>query len=119
MIAADKDALICDLAETYGVFDMRALPVNLLATLSVGLRANSRIRMAMSGAKYPDETMLLASVLDGINILLWMQSKDGADGINRPGSVLRAMLGISENGQVQAYDTAEEYEAAKKRILEG
>ena len=37
MIALDQNALICDFAETYGIYNYRALPVSLLATLAVGL----------------------------------------------------------------------------------
>ena len=47
MIATDEDAMICDLAETYHVFDYRALPVKLLAVLCSGLRSDSRVRQAM------------------------------------------------------------------------
>ena len=43
MMAVNRDALICDLAETYGILDCQALPALLLATLSCGLRADSRI----------------------------------------------------------------------------
>lgn len=43
MLATDRDALICDLAETYRVLDYRALPVELLATLAAGLRQDARI----------------------------------------------------------------------------
>ena len=48
MMAVDRDAWICDLAETYRIFDYRALPVGLLATLSFGLREDSRIKQKMN-----------------------------------------------------------------------
>lgn len=69
MIATDQDALICDMAETYGIFDLQALPVATLATLAVGLRENSRIlelladnlpNMAESGIE------LALNLVDGI-----------------------------------------------------
>ena len=43
MIAIDEDALICDLAETYQIYDYRRLPVQTVAVFSLGLRDNSRI----------------------------------------------------------------------------
>ena len=36
MLATDEDALLCDFAETYGVYDLEALPVEKLAVLSFG-----------------------------------------------------------------------------------
>ncbi len=38
---------MCDLAETYGVLDMDALPARLVATLAAGLREDSRIITAL------------------------------------------------------------------------
>lgn len=51
MIAKDEDALICDLAETYRIFDYRSLPLKTVATFSVGLRENSRIKMSLGGGR--------------------------------------------------------------------
>ncbi len=41
MISRDEDALICDLAETYQIYNYKSLPARLVATLSVGLRDDS------------------------------------------------------------------------------
>ena len=49
MIRFDEDALICDLAETYHIYDYRSLPVKLVATLSAGLRDDSRIKLKAAG----------------------------------------------------------------------
>ena len=40
MMALDEDALVCDLAETYHIFDMYELPCLKVATLAKGLRVN-------------------------------------------------------------------------------
>ena len=42
MAARDEDALVCDMAETYHIFDYRALPLFLAARLACGLREDSR-----------------------------------------------------------------------------
>ncbi|MBQ4177615.1 MAG: hypothetical protein II640_09125, partial [Lachnospiraceae bacterium] len=60
MINADEDALICDLAETYGIFDMESLPVKLVATLAMGLRGDSRIKMKISGAVLSRRDLILS-----------------------------------------------------------
>ena len=48
MIKTDEDALICDLAETYQIYDYKSLPAYMVATFSVGLRENSRIKMKLN-----------------------------------------------------------------------
>ena len=69
MIATDENALLCDLAETYGIFDLNALPVETLAALSFGLRQNSRIKRKMAGALEVDEMELLAVIADNLTVI--------------------------------------------------
>lgn len=45
MIQTDEDALICDLAETYQIYDYRQLPAYQVAVFSYGLRDDSRIKV--------------------------------------------------------------------------
>lgn len=117
MIAADRDKLVCDLAETYGVFDMRALPVETLATLASGLRADSRIRMHLSGSAMPQTELLLAAAVDRLSLMLWARTEDGRKGVNKPRSLV-AILSGKEPVQPaeQGFQTAEEYETAWERI---
>ena len=52
MLEVDEDAVVCDLAETYGVLDCEALPITLVATLADGLPDSSRImRKLLRGSK--------------------------------------------------------------------
>ena len=51
MIETDESALICDFAETYHIYDYRALPVHYAATLAYGLRCDSRIRLKLGEVK--------------------------------------------------------------------
>ena len=76
MIELDEDALICDLAETYQIFDYRSLPVQLVATLSVGLRDNSRIKLRLADSEVSLETLILASIADNLTLLRLGFSKD-------------------------------------------
>lgn len=117
MLAADRDALVCDLAETYGIFDYRALPATLLATLAVGLREDSRIKTRLSGGKVPRREMLLAAAVDRLSILVWFLSDDGPKGRNRPASVLDALMGEEPKpDNVVAFDSAADFEAEWTRI---
>lgn len=118
MYASGKDELTCDLAETYGLFDMRALPVTTLATLACGLSADSRIRRKMTGTKLPSEIMLLAAAVDQLSMLVWMRSKDGAKNRNRPKSILSAVLD-EEKDEVETFDSPEAFLAARAKALGG
>ena len=69
MLNLDRDALICDLAETYHIYDMRELPVLTLAALSVGLRDDSRIKMRLLGRKYMSPIMLMSLLVDDLQVL--------------------------------------------------
>ena len=71
MIVLDKNALICDLAETYHIYNYRGLPASYLAILCLGLRDNSRIKMKITGTKVPLNTTLKILTLDSLNMLRW------------------------------------------------
>lgn len=108
--------MICDLAETYHVFNYRELPVKLLATLVVGLRANSRTKMAINGMKVPMETLLMASIYDRLNCWIWMNTKDGRKKKNPPKS-LAEMLSSEKEKTNESFDSGEAFDEAYRRII--
>lgn len=113
MIALDEDALICDLAETYGVFNWRGLPLKLAATLACGLRPDSRIRQKQSGLKVPFGDFLIAQAVDQLSAIRWMLSSDGQKGQNRPDFVSPKLIEHEENyGQFETPDAFEAFRAS-------
>lgn len=111
MLRTDRDALVCDLAETYGIFDYRAVPVTLLATLASGLREDSRIKTRLSGSRVPRRDLLLAAAVDRLSLLVWSMSEDAKSGTNRPKSLVAAFLEEPEDsGEVMAFDSPEDFE---------
>lgn len=84
MISKYPEELTCDMAEVYGVFDIKRVPTRLLATLAVGLRNDSRVKLAMSGARVDDKTYLLAVIADNLRTWIWRMTEDGANGVNAP-----------------------------------
>lgn len=116
MLATDRDALVCDMAQTYHVLNMTALPVPLLATLAAGLRGDSRIKMAMAKETATQQEVMTAAILDRVTTLCWMNSKDGAHGRNRPKSVLEAMTGKDKKkaqaAHPVAFNSPEEFDKA-------
>lgn len=113
MLHADEDSFICDMAETYGVFDWRALPLRLAATLAAGLPGSSRSMRKLAGTEYSTDTLLLASAVDNLAMLVWLNSSDGAKGHNRPQSILEALIGKGEKQtDYMVFNSAEEFRRA-------
>ena len=109
----DEDALICDLAETYHILDYRSLPVQLVATLSAGLRDDSRIKLKAADTSVDLETIILAAIADNLTML-----RAGMDRKNRgkPFLFTEAINGERKKQKVRGFRTVEEFEAALKRI---
>ena len=122
MIGADRDAVICDLAETYGIFDYRALPVEMLATLVVGLRDSSRIKMHIAGSKSAQDTLLIAAAVDRLSLIVWSMSKDAQTGENRPNMLLPVLMNGKQeerNNSNTVFGSGEEFEAERERLMGG
>nr|DAS11673.1 MAG TPA: protein of unknown function (DUF5361) [Caudoviricetes sp.] len=120
MIATDEDALICDLAETYSIYDYRRLPLKMVAVFSFGLKDDSRIKMKLNGMEVPFETMLLASAVDRLSTLVWQQTKDGMDGKNYPLSIVAMITNAQtnkENSNVTSFATGEDFMKERERLL--
>lgn len=118
MIETDEDALICDFAETYNILDYRALPLNLAATLAVGLRADSRIMLKITGQKIDYNTVLSAAILDRLSFLAWTKTKDAEAGRNRPESVVSKLMEEPKENNVVAFEDENELLAHIKAIKE-
>ena len=99
MIDLDEDALLCDFAETYHIYDIYQFSAEYIATLAVGLRDDSRIMMKLKGLRVTPELLSLSYIADSIRTLVWFNTKDGKKGINRPASVLELMEKISGGKQ--------------------
>jgi hypothetical protein len=107
------DLLLCDLAETYGIYDMYQYRPFYIGALVAGLRDDSRVKMYLSGARVSSDRIIAAYTADRIANLVWMLSKDGQDGFNPPKSMLAVLLGTDE--PAHGYDTPEEFDEAMKK----
>lgn len=116
MLRTDKNALICDLAEYYQIYDYKQMRPMQVAIFAAGLPDDSRIKRRLSGQKVSLETMLLACIADSLRTLVWFQTKDGQQNTNRPTSILAELTGEKE--EYTAFDSIEEYEAARRKIME-
>lgn len=119
MLTTDEDALVCDLAETYHVFDYRSMSVQLVAALAAGLSDDSRVKRKIAGMPIALNTLLLARAVDHLAFLAWAKTKDAESGRNHPKSVVSLLMGREpESGDYEVFDSAEAFEAARKQILE-
>lgn len=119
MVSACEGELICDFAETYHIYDHRALPLSTVAALAGGLRSNSRARMALAGEKHTLSEMLGVLIFDKLSLLVWLNSKDGARGKNRPESLAAKLFGTPNEPQTEGFDDPMTYEKARQKILDG
>ena len=118
MIFLDEDALICDFAETYQIYDYRSLPVKLAATLAAGLRDNSRIKLLAAGSPVSQDTILLAGIADRIDAIRYGFSEDAKSGKEMP-SLVRLLLGENKTNNEQGamlFDSPEELKNTLARL---
>lgn len=113
IVKSDEDALICDLAEVYHIYDYRRLPLTQVAVFAYGLPEDSRTKRKLSGQKVPLDTMLLAAIFDQFNALIYGLS-GGKN--NRPQSLTQLLLGETDNLQ-HAFTSSKDFENERQRIL--
>ena len=117
MISLDEEALICDLAQYYHIYDYRELPPLMVAVFSDGLPKDSRIKLKMTGAKITLQEMLLALTVDRLGLLWWSKTVDGQKGRNRPESIFALLCNEPIEKKEQAFNSGEEFEEMKKQLI--
>ena len=117
MLSFDRNALICDLAETYGIYDYRALPVMTLAALVSGLRPDSRIKMKMSGITEVSSEVLLVQIFDILQLMRyqWFASKNDAPPVMLADKLFDKAPEVPDE---KRYKVLEEILAAAQRDME-
>lgn len=110
MLSIGEDELICDLAETYKIYNYRELPPSLVATLCCGLRDDSRIKMKIAGQMLTVEQTLICFAVDLLQYNLWLKTKDGAKGRNRPESILKKLSEKPQKEELDKFATEEDFE---------
>jgi hypothetical protein len=119
MIERGEDALICDLAETYHIYDMRSFKASYIAILAAGLREDSRTMMLFSGNKIRPSLLLQAASLDKLALLWWAETKDGQKNRNRPESVVESLT--KENKQTEeppiVFESAEDFNKTREEMI--
>ena len=116
----DEDALFCDFAQFYHVFDLRQMSLEQQAVLACGLPEESRTMRAMSGRLVSTNTLLLAGILDQLRISAYNRTKAAKKQQNRPKLIMPALLTTKkEEDEVVAFDSGEDFKRERDRLLKG
>lgn len=122
MRAVHEDALICDFAQYYHIYDLDSVDVRTAATLACGLPADSRTLKEKTGKNIGLDIILQASILDTARSIEYavFQSHTKKK-LQRPQPVLKKLLGTekedSKKDEVRGFRTAEEFEAARNSFM--
>lgn len=121
MIKLDEAALICDLAETYQIYNYKQLPVSTVAVFACGLKPDSRIKMKLNDRPIPIETQLLVGLYDVVNLIAWSKTKDAQKGVKRPASVMNAIMGTptSQPRAAVTFDSGKDFERIRNKLITG
>lgn len=110
--------MICDLAETYQIYDYRRVPGRLLGILVAGLGADTRIGRKINGVRGDVADVLLAQILDGVRFLCWAQTQDGRKGRHRPQSIASDFF-VSEDTKKPKKISIEEFYKMRQKVATG
>lgn len=113
-----EDLIICDFAEYYNIYEMDKLKPDYMATLLWGLPQESRVMRHYSKQPASNEVMLLANIADSLNFIAWSKTKDAEKGKNRPPRITDSLYGKDKKEDVTTFASAEDYEAARRKMLE-
>lgn len=121
MLNTDENALLCDLAETYHIYDMKSLPLERTAAFACGLRENSRIIRILSGQKHTLDEILRVLIYDKLNWIAWTKTRDAAKGRNRPEPLAAKLFRQEKESEndIKSFESSGEFERAKAKILTG
>ena len=112
----EEDAFICDLAETYNIYDYESFSVEYISTLLRGLRDSSRTIMKLSEQKMSFDTMINVQTLDVLRLIWWSKTKDGHDNTNRPKMLMDIINGNEQKEDIKSFDSGEDLLEEFKRI---
>lgn len=109
--------MICDLAETYQIYNYKQLPPSYIAILAKGLNNDSRIKRSFTGLEVTDDYLLQSLIFDRLNLLLWMfGSSKGSD---EPISYYEQLVnGKRSTEQTTGFESSEEFESKRNELLE-
>ena len=120
MVAEDKDALICDFAEYYHIYDFESMKPSRAAIYAWGLPDDSRIKRAMNNQPVTTDLLLKAAMVDRLSLLVWSKTQDAEKGKNQPQSIVAQLLKDDKETkqELTSYATISDYEKARQEMIQ-
>ena len=119
MRAIYKDALVCDFAQYYHLYDLECIDINLGATLACGLPSESRTIRKISGQIFPTEMILQMGILDVLRSIehayINVHSKRK---VPKPQSIFK-LMNKKDDKDIRAFRSGEEFEIEREKLLRG
>ncbi len=117
-VRRDEDALSCDFAEVYSIYDWRKLPGRYAATLAAGLRPGSRCCMKTNGVKVQLGESLEAMIHDDLSAILYVMTQRKKHG-KKPEFISHDLIyGKKErkDNEYEGFDNPSDYEKKWTKI---
>ena len=121
MIMTDRDALLCDLAETYHIYDFNDFRPSKLAIFAAGLRDDSRIRLKMAETNYMSHTAMLAKMTDTMTLIhYYFTAKQGDPAPSLVTDLMYQDRKIDKGGEYMTYSSGKAFlEAWNEEVKHG
>lgn len=114
------DALTCDFAQYYHLYDLEAIPLTQGAILACGLPPESRTMRKLTNTQYTAEQAVLMGILDSIRSFEYAYvCSHSKKKPQKPRSVFDVASGTEEVSELTAFDSAEDFEVARQKIIQG
>lgn len=98
---------------------MTAYPPEYVGTLVFGLSNDSRYKRAAAGIKGTTIEILISVMVDRLNDLVWLKTKNGQKGRNRPASITESVAyGKTESKKSVRAVTPEEFKKEWNKITQ-
>lgn len=113
LMGNSEDLLICDFAQFYHVYDIETLRPSVAAALAMGLPEESRTKKKIAGVNATLDQLLMAMILDDLNLLLWTKQKHKG---SKPKRVYQILTKPKEKKEeLMAFRSPGDYEKWRQR----
>ena len=105
----NEEAMICDLAEVYHIYNYEAYEPSFIAILVAGLREDSRSKMLLSGAKFSVDQALKMMIVDYLRLIVWMNR-------NKPKSLFEEIENADNVDNIIGFSDGKSFENAWNKM---
>lgn len=109
--------MICDLAQTYGIWNYKDLPPSLVATLVIGLGENSRIMKKQAKARLSYQDSILALIFDSLQVISYKLGH--RKGQEKPKSLYKKLTEEKKKDDLKAFKSPEDFDKWRKEHVNG